>query len=219
LAPPFLFWERNNVLDYRFNPVVATHHHSLGITVMPTYFEKHTYNVAGAYLPAIINGDYTGMDYGDDAEAEVALVDRFVAGFPAGTVFDCNDEPRFTTCDICKLKADCYTLTAWCPNADYTQAIADYCARTDADFAAVCAFVDAFGLDELERFEDAYEGTFAYQSDIDSYLCDLWLECNAAEGLSDSALGYLDYDKIARDMRYDYVTEESGDRIYLFRNY
>ena len=185
---------------------------------MSTYFEKHTYSVAGAYLPAIINGDYTGLDYCNNAEAEVALVDRFLAGFPAGTVFDCNDEPEITECEINGLLAECYNLTAYTPNADYTAAIADYCDRTDADFPAVCAFVDCYGLEQLDNFDFAYVGVFTYQSEIDTYLCDLWLECNAAESIPDSALGYLDYEKIARDMRFDYVVEGNGP-YYLFRNY
>jgi len=178
------------------------------------FFDKLTYKVSGVYLPAMINGDHSGLEPSD----EVALA-AFLESLPTdGVVFDTvsDEEGGFEECDICGLMANCYTLIVLVRNPATEAAIAEYCDRTDAPADAVSAFVEYFGLSDIENFEDAYCGEFRYQSDVDTYLVETFLE-----GLTipKAVEGYLDEDAIARDMRYDHTVIESGSACYLLRNW
>lgn len=66
------------------------------------------YRVCQHYLPAIINGDYSGME-----EDDIEKLDKFLEDFDLQEGhFDCDsdEEASFERCEICKLMGDVITL-------------------------------------------------------------------------------------------------------------
>jgi len=80
-------------------------------------FDYYTYHLAGHYLPALINGDYSGMD---DQESE--QLDRWTDSLPVRGHFDViSEESDFRLCDICELHADCYEVRLYFQTQEATQ--------------------------------------------------------------------------------------------------
>jgi hypothetical protein len=69
-------------------------------------FEHYTYHLAGHYLPALINGDYSGLT--DQEEKELTA---FIDSLPVTGHFDIiSEESYFKRCEICELHANCYEV-------------------------------------------------------------------------------------------------------------
>lgn len=74
-------------------------------------FEQYTYTIADCWLPAIINGDFGGLD-----DAEVDQVQSFMEGVTEEHGFghwsyDPEEQVGFAVDEISNLHADCLTLT------------------------------------------------------------------------------------------------------------
>lgn len=68
-----------------------------------------TANIAGHYLPALINGDYSGLD-----DMEENQLNDYLETLPAGVIFDCSsDYPEFARCAISGLMAECLEVNLW----------------------------------------------------------------------------------------------------------
>ena len=80
-------------------------------------------------------------------------------------------------------------------------AVAEYCDAHDVEPSAAAAYISWAGKWNAEHFEDSYSGAFEYEREADEYLVELFLECIE---VPDALASYLDEDRIARDMRYDY---------------
>ncbi len=65
---------------------------------------QDTYIINEYYLPYIINDDFSGLN-----DSEILLVDNWLKD-KKGT-FDLKEQDgQFATCEICKLKSDCYEV-------------------------------------------------------------------------------------------------------------
>lgn len=63
--------------------------------------EPTTYYIAAHFMPAIINGDTTGLEAGEEKD-----LDAFLHWVGVG-VWDCDDEPQFVRDEVTGLWADC----------------------------------------------------------------------------------------------------------------
>lgn len=78
--------------------------------LMNAGWDWYEYTIAGHYLPALINGDDSGLE-----ERECEILQTFIDNLPeqakAGH-WAYNDENRedFTVCDVCGLYAGCYNV-------------------------------------------------------------------------------------------------------------
>ncbi len=77
-------------------------------------FDHYEYRIAAHYLPALINGDYTGMTDAEEREFTDFLesIDRRVTHWD---VTDYGD--NFARCEVTGLHADCATVRAYFPEA------------------------------------------------------------------------------------------------------
>lgn len=75
---------------------------------------KHgTYKIAGVFLPAIINDDYSGLEESDETQ-----LNDWLKTLPQDKplTFDVSDDqPEFTRDVVSGLMADCYTVKVWVP--------------------------------------------------------------------------------------------------------
>ena len=78
------------------------------------------------------------------------------------------------------------------------------------------AYADYFGEFAPAHFEDAYQGKFNCEDDARNYLIDMWLEAFDVPAV---AAGYIDEDKLLRDLLTEYVIRHDDDNFYLFRTY
>jgi hypothetical protein len=81
------------------------------MTILNDHYE---YTIAGHYLTAIVNGDYSGLS--DEEENDL---NRFLseANNLDNATWDLpEDEPHFAICEICGLHADCYTVKLYFNN-------------------------------------------------------------------------------------------------------
>jgi hypothetical protein len=69
------------------------------------------------------------------------------------------------------------------------------------DYDAVDAFVEEFGLDNLQHFEDAYNGEW---SDFNSFAENFFDEVYG-HMVPEEISNYIDYDAFANDLKYDYL--------------
>lgn len=75
-------------------------------------FRKHDYHIAEHYLSALINGDITGLEPGEDLE-----LDLFVAEVQQGHGSDghwacgSDDAADFRLCEVSGLMAMCQTIS------------------------------------------------------------------------------------------------------------
>ena len=74
-------------------------------------FDYHEFTIGEHFLPAIINGDYTGLD-----DTEVSQLDSWLDGRHKRGHWDVPDtRVSFDTCEICELYADCVTARYYFP--------------------------------------------------------------------------------------------------------
>lgn len=77
-------------------------------------FDYYQYDICGHYLPAIINGDYSGL-----SDAEEAEVNHWLDTLPAEAAYghwDISDEcPDFRRDDVSGLMGDCVTCRLMFP--------------------------------------------------------------------------------------------------------
>jgi len=69
------------------------------------------------------------------------------------------------------------------------------------DYNAVDAFAQEFGLENLDYFEDAYNGEW---SDFDSFAENFFDELYG-HLVPEAISSYIDYEKFANDLKYDYT--------------
>ena len=80
-------------------------------------FNYYIYDLASHYLPALINGDYTGLTDWEEAE-----LNAWVDSLPVSGHFDViSEESDFKQCDICELHADCYEVRLYFQTQEATQ--------------------------------------------------------------------------------------------------
>jgi len=72
-------------------------------------FEQYEYTICGHYLPAIINGDHSGLT--DSEEAELNTFLDSIVGRLGGHWSVNSEEPGFCTDEVSGLMADCYECT------------------------------------------------------------------------------------------------------------
>jgi len=78
------------------------------------------------------------------------------------------------------------------------------------------AYADYSGAFDSAYFNDAYQGTFTSEREAREYLIDLWLEAFAVPA---AVAGYIDEDKLLRDLLVQYVICADDDNFYVFSNY
>lgn len=99
-------------------------------------------------------------------------------------------------------------------------AIYAVCEEYDIDEDAFTAWCDNFHItsayeDEVTNFQDSYCGCYdTFQSYAEEVFDDTM-------DVPDHLSAYIDYDKFARDLQYDYWTHEDTTNyvVYIFRNY
>lgn len=80
--------------------------------------DHYSYTIAGHYLTAIINDDYTGL-----SDAESSQIARFLSeanNLPDAT-WQVEDGHHFATCEISGLYADCYEVKLYFTNETLDQ--------------------------------------------------------------------------------------------------
>lgn len=73
-------------------------------------FEQYQYRISSHYLPALINGDESGMS---DEESE--MLNAFYASLPGYGHWDCEDDSSFAECEVSGLYADTVVCTYHIP--------------------------------------------------------------------------------------------------------
>lgn len=63
--------------------------------------EPIEYTIGEHFLPAIINGDYSGLE-----DEEEGMLNAFLQSIGTGT-WDCGDEVGFALCEVTRLWGDC----------------------------------------------------------------------------------------------------------------
>ena len=71
-------------------------------------FSTHNYQIAGVYLSALFNNDWSGL-----CEEDTTLLTAFLQRIPGSGHWsnDGSDSGFFGSCDVCGLKADVYKCT------------------------------------------------------------------------------------------------------------
>lgn len=170
---------------------------------MAIYFDKFNYWVADHFMPGLINDDTSGLEGGDDL-----ALDQFISQFPENAHFEYDDsdvESSFKECAVTGLMAQCSRLIVLIKNVGVTHDINDYCHAHQLDNIATCAvlaYVDncCGNTADLDSFDECYAGSFDFESDAHNYLVDLFIECMEVPS---NIVGYLDCDRIARDLLID----------------
>ena len=81
------------------------------------YFEKIEFSIFGAYLSAIINGDYSGLS--DDDESDLNdFLDATFREYGSGHWSIDSEEPSFQFDEVSHLMGDCYDCTYNVPKYD-----------------------------------------------------------------------------------------------------
>lgn len=75
------------------------------------YYEE---TIAGHYLSALINADYSGLS--DDESADLAAFMAAYNALPDLTISTDDDEPSFAVDAVSGLHADCYTVRFYFTN-------------------------------------------------------------------------------------------------------
>lgn len=83
--------------------------------------DYYEFNLAGHYLSALINADYTGLS--DDEAAELDAYMMTFNALPDLTVDCIDDEPSFAVDAVSGLRADCYTVRFYFTNHPQQQAL------------------------------------------------------------------------------------------------
>lgn len=96
-----------------------------------------------------------------------------------------------------------------CFDEDDFDTIIKYASFADRD--AVDAFLSCFSVDELDKFEDAYQGEFDSEEDFAYHIID---ECYDIEQTMGNLSFYFDYEKFARDL---FMCDYFFDNGYVFR--
>jgi hypothetical protein len=73
-------------------------------------FDRHDYKIAGHFLSALINDDYTGL--GDDEEKALQILTDNVYNTHGLGFWATNpaESPHFTRCEVTHLLADCINI-------------------------------------------------------------------------------------------------------------
>ena len=72
-------------------------------------FHHDTHNISAHYLPALINGDYSGLNDEDELLLEDYLK-QFEGFYITFNIDEDEEEPYFTRCAISNLRSDCITV-------------------------------------------------------------------------------------------------------------
>jgi antirestriction protein len=97
------------------------------------------------------------------------------------------------------------------PYFDFLQEIEDNNLQ-DVDIEAINAFIDYFGMDSLNRFEDAYQGKYDSERDFSDTLFDEFY----LHDVPQSIIFYIDYEAFSRDLFINDYTYING---YVFNNH
>jgi len=77
------------------------------------------------------------------------------------------------------------------------------------------AFLTIYNVEDLEHFEESYQGE--HDSFLD-FATNIFDECYLHE-VPESISSYIDYDKFARDLGYDYHAVDSSGGVYVFHSF
>jgi antirestriction protein len=77
------------------------------------------------------------------------------------------------------------------------------------------AFLTLYSVEDLEHFEESYQGEHDTFLDFATNIFD---ECYLHE-VPESISSYIDYDKFARDLGYDYHAVDSSGGVYVFHSF
>ena len=77
------------------------------------------------------------------------------------------------------------------------------------------AFLTIYNVEDLEHFEESYQGEHDTFLDFATNIFD---ECYLHE-VPESISSYIDYDKFARDLGYDYHAVDSSGGVYVFHSF
>ena len=126
--------------------------------------------------------------------------------------FCCNlhadeDDPELMFQDYENFPRELYSES--CFDEDDFDTIIKYASFADRD--AVDAFLSCFSVDELDKFEDAYQGEFDSEEDFAYHIID---ECYDIEQTMGNLSFYFDYEKFARDL---FMCDYFFDNGYVFR--
>ena len=96
-----------------------------------------------------------------------------------------------------------------CFDEDEFDTIIKYASFADRD--AVDAFLTCYSADELDKFEDAYQGQYDSKEDFARYIVE---ECYDLDKMLDNLSYYFDYDAFARDL---FICDYFFDNGYVFQ--
>ena len=96
-----------------------------------------------------------------------------------------------------------------CFDEDTFDKIIEYANHSDRD--AVDAFLSCYGIDQLDKFDEVYQGKFDSEEDFARHIVD---ECYDLDKMLGSLSYYFDYDAFARDL---FICDYSFDNGYVFR--
>ena len=96
-----------------------------------------------------------------------------------------------------------------CFDGDEFDTIIKYASFADRD--AVDAFLTCYSADELDKFDDAYQGEFDSEEDFARHIVD---ECYDLDKMLGNLSYYFDYDTFARDL---FICDYFYDNGYVFQ--
>jgi hypothetical protein len=74
---------------------------------MKPFNDYYEHQICGVFLPALINGDYSGLNRNEAIEFDIWLENNHVVG----SVYDVEGESsNFEVCDVCDLQGDVYLV-------------------------------------------------------------------------------------------------------------
>lgn len=96
-----------------------------------------------------------------------------------------------------------------CFDEDTFDKIIEYANHSDRD--AVDAFLSCYGIDQLDKFDEVYQGKFDSEEDFARHIVD---ECYDLDKMLGSLSYYFDYDAFARDL---FICDYFFDNGYVFQ--
>lgn len=118
-----------------------------------------------------------------------------------------EDDPELMFQDYENFPRELYSES--CLDEDTFDTIIKYANHSDRD--AVDAFLSCYGISDIDKFEEAYQGQFYSEEDFARHIVD---ECYDLDKMLGNLASYFDYDAFARDL---FISDYYFDNGYVFR--
>tara|TARA_Y100001963_G_scaffold131752_1_gene189512 strand:- start:88 stop:594 length:507 start_codon:yes stop_codon:yes gene_type:complete len=154
----------------------------------------------GAYNSGRVNGDWIYLKDIVNHHHLRARINKIISKYPSygdeWAIHDYNDFPDMGE------------------NPDLKQVMEIAYKIEEEGFDKINAFLDVYSIEDLDHFEDSYSGEWR---DFKEYAEDFFDACYS---VPDNLANYIDYEKFANDLSYDYSeVDNPNGGVFVFRSF